>query len=218
MTYKPYNENLNTPTQQNPHSPATSGYKQQPVEIPSKSLTVTATDDDALKLGTLLKNAGLGDGSEPGGNDSVADEIRSAIAGNDEHDHGEEPCPDCGSADCGCDGEEMDEAYGDNAVSHNEPDWPTNQEQAEDNFEYAGGLYKPKSTGQSTVPVLASQEERQVTYEDDDLARIKEMAGIKEGKKPDFPDVDNDNAGKNRRRSRPRPTPRQKIKKSLKLS
>jgi hypothetical protein len=34
MTYKPYNENLNTPTQQNPHSPATSGYKQQPVDIP----------------------------------------------------------------------------------------------------------------------------------------------------------------------------------------
>jgi len=34
MVYKPYNENLNTPTQQNPHSPAVSGYKQQPVEIP----------------------------------------------------------------------------------------------------------------------------------------------------------------------------------------
>ena len=34
MTYKSYNENLNTPTQQNPHSPASSGYKQQPVEIP----------------------------------------------------------------------------------------------------------------------------------------------------------------------------------------
>ena len=34
MTYKPYNENLNTPTQQNPHSPASSGYRQQPVEIP----------------------------------------------------------------------------------------------------------------------------------------------------------------------------------------
>jgi len=32
--YKPFNENLTTPTQQNPHSPATSGYKQQPVDIP----------------------------------------------------------------------------------------------------------------------------------------------------------------------------------------
>jgi len=34
MTYKPYNENLTTPTAQNPHSPAVGGYKQQPVEIP----------------------------------------------------------------------------------------------------------------------------------------------------------------------------------------
>jgi hypothetical protein len=34
MVYKPYNENLTTPTQQNPHSPAQSGYRQQPVEIP----------------------------------------------------------------------------------------------------------------------------------------------------------------------------------------
>ena len=34
MVYKPYNENLTTPTQQNPHSPATGGYRQQPVEIP----------------------------------------------------------------------------------------------------------------------------------------------------------------------------------------
>jgi len=33
MTYKPYNENLTTPTQQNPHSPA-AGVKQQPVDIP----------------------------------------------------------------------------------------------------------------------------------------------------------------------------------------
>ena len=33
---------------------------------PSKSLTVTATDDDALKLGKLLKLAGLGDGSDSG--------------------------------------------------------------------------------------------------------------------------------------------------------
>lgn len=35
MTYKPFNESsLTTPPVQNPHSPATSGYKQQPVEIP----------------------------------------------------------------------------------------------------------------------------------------------------------------------------------------
>lgn len=34
MTYKPYTESLTTPPVQNPHSPATSGYKQQPVNIP----------------------------------------------------------------------------------------------------------------------------------------------------------------------------------------
>jgi hypothetical protein len=35
MTYKPFNESsLTTPPVPNPHSPATGGYKQQPVEIP----------------------------------------------------------------------------------------------------------------------------------------------------------------------------------------
>jgi hypothetical protein len=34
MSYQPYNPPLTTPPVQNPHSPATSGYKQQPVEIP----------------------------------------------------------------------------------------------------------------------------------------------------------------------------------------
>jgi hypothetical protein len=34
MSYKPYNESLTTPPVQNPHSPATNGYKQQPVNIP----------------------------------------------------------------------------------------------------------------------------------------------------------------------------------------
>jgi hypothetical protein len=32
--YKPVSENLTTPPVMNPHSPATNGYKQQPVEIP----------------------------------------------------------------------------------------------------------------------------------------------------------------------------------------
>ena len=35
MSYQPYSPNgLTTPPVQNPHSPATSGYKQQPVDIP----------------------------------------------------------------------------------------------------------------------------------------------------------------------------------------
>lgn len=34
MVYQPYNPPLTTPPVQNPHSPATSGYRQQPVDIP----------------------------------------------------------------------------------------------------------------------------------------------------------------------------------------
>jgi hypothetical protein len=124
---------------------------------PSKSLTVTATDDDALKLGALLKNAGLGGG-----------------------DTGYKSACGCGTPDCSCGDQEMDEAYGDTQATLNEPDYPTNTETAEDNFEYAGGLNKPKSTGQTTVPVIASQEERQESYaaeEEDAIKRMMEMAG-----------------------------------------
>jgi hypothetical protein len=67
-----------------------------------------------------------------------------------------EVCPGCGQADCGCD--EM--------VDENSPDWPTNQETSNDALQYSGGLNKPKSTGQSTTPVLASQLRRQVSMEE----------------------------------------------------
>jgi hypothetical protein len=168
---------------------------------PTRSLTVTATDDDATKLAQLLKSAGLG--------------------GSDHSYH------------------TMDENYGVNEVSQNTPDYPTNTETAQDNFEYSGGLNKPKSTGQTTVPVIASQEERQYTQEgseydemqdkiqwlmgapnyfkpdeareaaaytpetdsiwngyredtnEDPIARMMEMAGVKKAK-PDFLDVDKD--------------------------
>lgn len=132
---------------------------------PSKSLTVTATDEDAIKLSQLLKSAGLGGGNDQGYGGS-----------------GYQSACGCGTPDCSCGDQEMDEAYGDNAVSQNAPDYPTNTETAEDNFEYAGGLNKPKSTGQSTVPVLASQEERQESYaaeEEDAIKRMMEMAGVK---------------------------------------
>jgi hypothetical protein len=125
---------------------------------PSRSLTITATDDDATKLAQLLKSAGLGDS-----------------------DHGYNT---------------MEESYGDDEVSQNTPDYPTNTEQAEDNFEYSGGLNKPKSTGQTTVPVIASQGDRQESYaesEQDALQRMMEMSGIREAKaKPDFLDLDKD--------------------------
>jgi hypothetical protein len=69
-------------------------------------------------------------------------------------------------------------------VSQNTPDYPTNTEQAEDNFEYSGGLNKPKSTGQTTVPVIASQEERQYTNEGQgpsDAERLDHYHDLKAG-------------------------------------
>jgi hypothetical protein len=132
-----------------------------------KSLTITATDEDALKLGMLLKNAGLGGGSEEGS-----------------YMGGKTFCPTCGSGDCGCGDIEKE-------IDENAPDWPTDEEGTEDAMMYSGGLNGPKSTGQSTVPVLASQENRQHTYEAE-LQRMRDIAGIKEAKKPDFLDVDKD--------------------------
>jgi hypothetical protein len=125
---------------------------------PSKSLTVTATDEDAMKLSQLLKSAGLGGGDEGYGGG------------------GYKPACGCGTPDCSCGDQQMDE------VSMNEPDYPTETETSDNAMQYAGGLNKPKSTGQSTVPVLASQDDRQHSYaeaEEDALHRMMEMAGVK---------------------------------------
>jgi hypothetical protein len=67
----------------------------------------------------------------------------------------EESCPTCGKAPCGCE-----------ALDENSPDWPTNTETSDDAFQYSGGLNGPKSTGQTTVPVIASQLRRQVSMEE----------------------------------------------------
>ena len=66
-----------------------------------------------------------------------------------------ETCPTCGKADCGC-----------QSIDENSPDWPTNTETSDDALQYSGGLNKPKSTGQTTVPVVASQLRRQVSMEE----------------------------------------------------
>jgi hypothetical protein len=138
---------------------------------PTRSLTVTATDEDATRLAQLLKSAGLGGDAGSQGSCSV-----------------------CGGSDCGCDA--VDESYGDDVVSQNSPDYPTNTETAQDNFEYSGGLNKPKSTGQTTIPVIAGQSGRTDSYADveqDALHRMMEMSGIREAKaKPDFLDMDKD--------------------------
>jgi hypothetical protein len=117
----------------------------------NKSLTVTATDDDAMKLAMMLKSAGLG---------GQGRELQS-----------DESCSTCGMPDCGC-GDVQE------AVDENAPDWPTNTETSSDALQYAGGLNKPKAdvagNGQSTVPVVATR-----PHNDDDLRRMMEMAGIR---------------------------------------
>jgi hypothetical protein len=101
-----------------------------------KSITVTATGAEADKLAELLKMAGLG--------------------------QQQEACPGCGSVECGCEAEMVDE---------NSPDWPTNKVTGGENDPnlrtYSGGLNKPKSTGQTTIPTLGSADRRrQVSMEE----------------------------------------------------
>jgi hypothetical protein len=123
---------------------------------PTKSVTVTATDEDADMLASLLTRSGLGSGM------STQD---------DGYGHAEQ-------------------------VDENEPDYPTDPVVSDDALQYSGGLNKPKSTGQTTTPIIAGQDEREVAYDDDGdaLRRMREMAGVAEAKgtKPDFLDMDKD--------------------------
>ena len=109
---------------------------------PNKTINVTADGDDAEKLAEILKLAGLG-GQSSG-------------------------CSSCGQAPCGCN--TVDEAYGDTTATKNSPDWPTDKETIDSNDPYlrrlSGGLNGPKSTGQTTIPVLASQVKRQDSMEE----------------------------------------------------
>jgi hypothetical protein len=205
---------------------------------PKKSLTVTATDEDAVMLAGLLKMAGLGHDD---------DQIH-AMTGDDSGMHAihdmehEEACPSCGSTSCGCDSEEMDEdrwgaeqsptlpydmsvtspggvnvsktgsdwvykskepggritatipasasnkmfpntnvdeAYGDTDATQNEPDWPTNQEGTDNAGMYSGGIDGPKSTGQTTIPVISGQHDRMGHDGDHELRRMMEIAGLR---------------------------------------
>jgi len=72
------------------------------------------------------------------------------------HQQPEESCPTCGSAPCGCD----------ENVAENAPDWPTNPESSPNAMQYSGGLNGPKSTGQTTTPVIAGQRQRTSTMEE----------------------------------------------------
>ena len=88
------------------------------------------------------------------GEDAEALAALLKMAGISGHDNAES-CDTCGKAPCGC--EELDE---------NSPDWPTNTETSDNALQYSGGLNGPKSTGQTTVPVIASQLRRQVSMEE----------------------------------------------------
>jgi len=141
---------------------------------PRKSLTVTATDEDAVMLAGLLKMAGLGHGD---------DQIHDMTDNNPQmlaiHDMDqEEPCPACGSSSCGCE-QSMDEAYGDTDATQNEPDYPTDQVGTDDAMMYSGGLDGPKSTGQTTIPVIAGQDDRTGYNGDHELRRMMEIAGLR---------------------------------------
>jgi hypothetical protein len=107
---------------------------------PTKNITISAEGDDAETLAQLLNLAGL--------------QNKEAGCG-------------CGQTPCGC--EQVEEAYGDTTPTENKPDYPTDEETTGEDDEllrrWAGGLNKPKSTGQTTIPVIASQATRQVSEE-----------------------------------------------------
>ena len=152
-----------------------------------ESITVTVTGDDVHRFKELLQAMGVDQGGhdheahgeEPCGtcggvpcqcdeigHDEVADEgvlgtlggaaIGGALGGP------------MGAAVGAVGGQELTKGgsgiiEADAPVSQNSPDYPTNQEESDDALQYSGGLNKPKSTGQTTIPVLASQEERQMS-------------------------------------------------------
>jgi hypothetical protein len=108
-----------------------------------KSITVSAEGEEADQLAALLKMAGL-------------------------HGQSADSCGTCGNTPCGCE-QTVDEAYGDTDETLNNPDWPTDTETLAAQPElrtYSGGLNGPKSTGQTTVPVVASQLRRQASMEE----------------------------------------------------
>ena len=123
-----------------------------------EAITINVTGDDVARFKEVLASMGLGQQAAPG--------IEVA------HD---DSCGTCGGTPCQCDEQlanangatmtgELDEA--DVTVSQNEPDYPSNEEESDDALQYSGGLNGPKSTGQTTIPVVASQEDRLHTMEE----------------------------------------------------
>jgi hypothetical protein len=97
------------------------------------SLTVTATDEDAVSLAEILKMAGLG------GNSNGY----------------KEACPSCGQSPCGCDHIEEDQDLANSADNtvYADTDYMVN--------DLSGGLNGQKTTGQTTGAPINSQPQRQ---------------------------------------------------------
>jgi phage anti-repressor protein len=104
----------------------------------TKNITVSAEGDEAESLAQLLNLAGMSS--------------KQSACG-------------CGQTPCGCN--TVEEAYSDTDPTENKPDYPTDAQTTGEDDEllrrWAGGLNKPKSTGQTTIPVVASQTDRQVS-------------------------------------------------------
>jgi hypothetical protein len=152
---------------------------------PRQSLTITATDEDASQLATLLKMAGMGV--------STADGDYTALMPHS----GEEVCSGCGMSSCGCgDMEQMDETYGDNVVSMNSPNYPTNTEYTntrQNMNPVSSDLNHNKSSGMATLPVTSVSSDGKNRFSADDefqesIQRMREIAGIKETPSIFFPD------------------------------
>jgi hypothetical protein len=108
----------------------------------------------------ITVNMGTGDGEARKSitvtaDGAEADQLAELLKMAGMHSQEQQACDTCGSTPCGC--EELDE---------NSPDWPTNTETSDNAMQYSGGLNGPKSTGQTTTPVIASQLRRQVSMEE----------------------------------------------------
>lgn len=126
----------------------------------SMNITVTQSTSETGEIDKSISVNATGDDAH-----RLAELLNLAGMEGD-HSHDDHSCPTCGQEPCGCS----------EIVDENSPDWPTDTEYNQDSLQYSGGLNRPKSTGQTTVPVIASQFDRQMS-ENTDLDYIKKMLG-----------------------------------------
>jgi hypothetical protein len=113
----------------------------------TKSLTVTATDEDADQLAQILAMAGLGGGQSG-------------------HMSSEQSCGTCGQSPCGCDTVAEDLANSPNA-QYSDTDTMVNT--------LSGGLNRRKSTGQTVGAPINSQPARQGHMAESNEKRLWEL-------------------------------------------